>query len=1478
MEQVKELFLKKLSKYAPTKTESAIFDRLKRFGIKVQNDTVKALRIDAVFEGAVSKKLIFKVEDSIKKAYGIDAVDIDCTFENVSFNADIFYDIILTLEKKYSSGYSKGFFEDSHVEWNESESKFIVSLRENVSSEFLYFTSVGDFIKECSLKEYGRAIETDFVGEAAADFISAHEEQMRIDTMKSYAAYEARVAAMPKDEKSKSLFPMDNNGEIEIIDAEKEHVQAGRIVFDISSLNCVFGEMKSTKKLEVTKTDKEGNEVTEEIIKISPSKLSTIKKIEDGKSVRFPCVVFASDGKDTKTGDATNYKLGVTDMECSITVRFTSETPQKLKGKAIIVEGKAQYDKFEEEVVVRAYAIATVKKIPRRDTHPTPRVELHLHTNMSQTDGLCLPDKVISTAEYWNMPAIAVTDHGNAQSYPLIMANSRKSAVKPIYGMEGYLVDDTERAVYDYKNYEGRSLTNDEFVIFDLETTGLSAANCGITEIGAVKYKNGESLEVFETYVNPGMAIPKNITELTGITDEMVKDAPDEKTAVSQFLEFCGDRILVAHNATFDTSFIRRVALQHDLKFTNPYIDTVALSRYINPELTRHKLNLLADYYKLGEFNHHRASDDTKMLAKIFECMCQKFSKMGVRTIGEVLGAMEEKSDPKKLRSYHITLLVKNLTGLKNLYKLISKSYLDYFHRHPLIPKTLLAQHREGILVGSACESGELYTAVLGGRAYGDIMKIADFYDYFEIQPHGNNWFLFDKGELGDDENKAYDKLSDINRQIIKIGEKQNKLVVATGDVHFLEPEDEIYRQIMCFGMKYRDAMRHIPLYLKTTDEMLKDFSYLGKEKAFEVVVTNTRKIADMVERILPIPDGSFSPAVPGSDKELQDICYETAKKMYGDPLPEIVQTRLDRELTSVIKNGYASLYIIARRLVQNSEEHGYLVGSRGSVGSSAVATFSGVSEVNPLPPHYRCEKCHVVEFVEGVGSGYDLPDKACPKCGENMICDGHDIPFETFLGFHGEKAPDIDLNFSGDVQGEAHKYTEVLFGAENIFRAGTVSTIADKTAYGFVKKFLEEQNITLTRAEENRLTAGVAGIKRTTGQHPGGIVVIPKEYEIYDFTPVQHPADDSTSNVITTHFAFEYLHDTLLKLDILGHDVPTEYKMLQDYTGIDVRTVPTNDTNVMKLFTSIEPLGVSPDDIFSSIGTYGMPECGTSYVRQMMEAAKPKCFSDLLQISGLSHGTGIWLGNGEELIKAGTCTISEIIGTRDSIMLYLSNKGVENGLAFKIMESVRKGKGLTPQFEEAMRENNVPEWYIASCKKIKYMFPKAHAAAYMISALRLGWYKVYKPLAFYASHFTVKQSGFDAEIALDKKNLKNLVKTLDSTPNLVAKDKELLAVMQLVLEMYARGIDFLPVDVYKSESFAFVPEDGKIRLPLSSLKGLGENAAKKIREAVSTGAATTVEELKTVAGLSKTLVETLENAGCLKNMPKSAQLSLFDF
>ncbi|MBQ7647412.1 MAG: PolC-type DNA polymerase III, partial [Clostridia bacterium] len=686
-----------------------------------------------------------------------------------------------------------------------------------------------------------------------------------------------------------------------------------------------------------------------------------------------------------------------------------------------------------------------------------------------------------------------------------------------------------------------------------------------------------------------------------------------------------------------------------------------------------------------------------------------------------------------------------------------------------------------------------------------------------------------------------------------------------------------IYRQILCFGLKYSDALRSIPLYLKTTREMLEDFAYLGEEKAFEVVVTNTRKIADMIDPdIKPIPDGSYSPEIPGAADELRDICFKTAHEMYGDPLPEIVETRLKRELDSVIEHGYSSLYIIARRLVQNSESHGYLVGSRGSVGSSVIAAFSGVSEVNPLPPHYYCPNCKHSEFVSGVGSGFDLPDKKCEKCGADMKHDGHDIPFETFLGFHGDKAPDIDLNFSGDVQSEAHKYTEVLFGKENIFRAGTVSTIADKTAYGFVKKYCEERGSTLTKAEENRLVYGVSGVKKTTGQHPGGIVVIPKEYDIHDFTPVQHPADEPGSGVITTHFAFEFLHDTLLKLDILGHDVPTEYKLLLDFTGIDVRTVPTNDQKVMSLFTSPDALGVTQTAINCETGSFGLPECGTSYVRKMLVATQPKCFSDLLQVSGLSHGTGIWTGNGEELIKNGTCTIGEIIGTRDSIMLYLKNKGLENSQAFKIMEDVRKGRGLKPEYEESMKEHNVPDWYIASCKKIEYMFPKAHAAAYMISTLRLGWYKVYHPLAFYASHFTVKQDGFDAELALDRARLKETLARFDAEPKLNAKDKGIQAVMQLVNEMYARGYDFLPVDIYHSEPFKFVPENGKIRLPLSSLNGLGSTAAQKIYDAMRSGRATTLEELKTEAALTKTVVEILKKNNCLGDLPESSQITFF--
>lgn len=904
----------------------------------------------------------------------------------------------------------------------------------------------------------------------------------------------------------------------------------------------------------------------------------------------------------------------------------------------------------------------------------------------------------------------------------------------------------------------------------------------------------------------------------------------------------------------------------------------MALSRYVNADLKNHKLDTLAKYFSLGDFNHHRASDDAEMLSLIFFRMAEKLRSEGVSDFGQMNAAMAENADPKKLRSYHMIIYAKNKAGLKNLYKLISRSYLDYYHRHPRIPLTLLNEYREGLILGSACEAGELYQAFLQGKNKDELKKIAKKYDYLEIQPLSNNRFLIENGSVPDEE-----ALRNINRRICRLGEEMGKPVCATCDVHFLNPEDEIYRKILLKGQKFSDGDRDTGLYLRTTKEMLEEFSYLGEEKAYEVVVTNTRKIADSIEKILPIPDGAFTPKMEGAEEQLQKMCWDRAMEWYGfegkDPRGR--QRRLTRELDSIIKNGFAVLYMIAQKLVSFSEKEGYLVGSRGSVGSSFVASMAGISEVNPLPPHYRCKKCRFSEFGhKEVGSGFDLPEKNCPVCGERLLADGHDIPFETFLGFHGEKSPDIDLNFSGEVQGRVHKYTEELFGKGYVFKAGTLGTLASKTAYGYVMKYLEEKGVTLCRAEVNRLVNGCVGVKKTTGQHPGGIVVIPKEYDVEDFTPIQHPADDPSSDIITTHFPFAYLHDTILKLDELGHDVPTKYKWLETYSGKSVMDVPMNDPAIYRLFSSLEPLGLHEGDIDCKMGTYALPESGTRFVQKMLEEAKPKSFADLVQIAGLSHGTDVWAGNAQELIKNGQCTISEVIGCRDDIMLTLIRYGLDPSLSFNIMEKVRKGKGLTPEWEEEMRAHAVPEWYIDSCKKIKYMFPKAHAAAYQMSAVRLAWYKIYEPLAFYAAYLSVAPGGFDATIVGGgRKKVRECMAEIDEkikNKQSTAKDEDTLAALQLVDESMARGIVYLPIDLYKSDARRFLPEDGKIRMPFNTLPGLGDVAAENLAGARSDGEFTSQQDLRERTKLSKSLLELLEKSGVLKGLSSTNQLSLF--
>ena len=1197
--------------------------------------------------------------------------------------------------------------------------------------------------------------------------------------------------------------------------------------------------------------------------------------------------VFGFTSEPNRAGDKFNVSFNLTDGNSSLSVKKFGLAEEDAKslggtikdGMTVALQGYAKHDVHrevvDEDITFYYTDIAVIKRLRRKDEAPVKRVELHLHTTMSAMDAMIPPADVVKMANQWGHPAVALTDHGNVQGYQDAMLVSEKIGQKVIYGMEAYFVNDTASALYG--TYDGGF--EDEFVVFDIETTGLSNSTCGITEIGAVLVKNGQVLDRYNTFVNPEMPIPQEVVELTGITDDMVKDARTIDAVLPEFFNFIGKRLLIAHNADFDIGFIRVAAKRLEMPFENPYLDTLALSRHLNTELKSHKLNILAKYFDLGDFNHHRASDDAEMLSMIYFKMQEKMLQLDIRSFKDLQNEMSANADPLQLPTYHQIILVKNKVGLKNLYKLVSYSYLDYFRKVPRVPKTVLEKHREGLIIGSACEAGELISAMLQNKPESEIEEIAKFYDYLEIQPICNNSFMIDDDRFS---MKSEEDLRNLNRRVVALGEKLGIPVVATCDAHFAEDEDEIYRKILV-SVKFKNEDRDSHLYYRTTEEMLEEFAYLGEEKAYEVVVANTNAINDQIDSdIRPFPKGTFTPNMEGAEEDLQRICYERAKSMYGDPLPEIVEKRLDKELTSIIKNGFAVLYMIAQKLVWYSESQGYLVGSRGSVGSSVVASMAGISEVNPLPPHYWCPKCQHSEFdvPEGIGSGFDLPDKNCPECGTKMNNDGHDIPFETFLGFFGDKSPDIDLNFSGEVQGKVHKYTEELFGAENVFRAGTIGGIAEKTAFGFVLKYLEEKNLSLPRAEMERLAKHCEGVKRSTGQHPGGIVVVPKEYEIYDFCPVQHPADDPNSDIVTTHFTFEYLHDTLLKLDELGHDIPTKYKWIERFSGTSVMDVPMNAREVYDLFLSTKPLGISPEDIDAQLGTYGLPEFGTRFVMKMVEEAKPRSFADLLQISGLSHGTDVWTGNAQDLIKDGICDISHVIGCRDNIMNDLIRYGLENAHAFKIMEAVRKGKGLTPEWEAEMREHNVPEWYIGSCKKIKYMFPKAHAAAYVMSAIRLGWYKVHMPLAFYAAMFTVAPGGFDAAIVMGgKSRVVATIKDIDKrTRERTASPKEQASMptLQLINECMARGIRFLPIDLEKSDARVFLPENGSIRMPFSALDGVGENAAESIIKARNEDPFFSVEDVQIRAGLNKSVMETLRQAGVFDGINETDQLTFF--
>ncbi len=1407
----------------------------------------------------VDREKIGKIETGVRDAYELNEMKLFPEYPPELFDKNALRGIIAELNE--INAVSRGFLTDAKIMIDGDTVTFRIPFGSE-GKGLVNKTGVAKLIQDAIKREFSLDFEVNI---ETGDVPEDGYEKFYAGEMKRIEEEAAAAAAAVRPVR-RSIFSADKEPEFSV---SGDRVRAGFCVFDTGKKELIYGADNGTQPAS------------------SISQMQISKKTVALVGVTVGEAEVKAFGKSRRA----SLKLTFTDYFASVTLKAVVPTSKAdalsgiKSGTPLLVCGKCRFDEFENEEILEPETVYKIKRIMRSDDAETKRVELHLHTTMSAMDGYIEPNDVVGLAKQLGHKAIAITDHGNVQAFPMVLDALNGDDVKIIYGMEGYFVDDTARAVFGSNKLDANEKSakvnvtdvdlDAEFCVFDIETTGLSPFNCHIIEIGAVNIRNGEVKERFDTFVDPCGHIPDNITALTGIDDSMVEGAPKAKEAVTEFLRFAAGKILVAHNASFDISFIRKACDDNGIEFNKAYLDTLSISRFLNPELKNHKLDTLVDFYMLGDFQHHRACDDAEVTGLIFSKMADKLRTEGIKDIGGMDAAMRERSDPLKLRTYHQVILVRNLTGLKNLYKLVSRGYINYFSKHPRIPKTLLSVMREGLLIGSACQAGELFSAMLENRPHDELVEIADFYDYLEIQPVSNNHFLVERGTLRDD-----DAIRDFNRRIVALGEELGKPVVATCDAHYINEYDDIYRRIILAGMKMPDGEGAGRLYVRTTEEMLREFSYLGEEKAFEVVVTNTNKIADMIEVIRPYPKGTYPPDIPGSAENLQKLCMDTAVSMYGDPLPDIVAERLKVELDSIIKHGFAVLYIIAHKLVKFSEDHGYLVGSRGSVGSSFAATMAGITEVNPLPPHYYCKKCHYSEFITdgSVGSGFDLPDKLCPECGEKLSKDGHDIPFQTFLGFDGDKSPDIDLNFSGEVQALAHKYTEELFGKDNVFRAGTIQTLQSNTAFGFVNKYTEGKGISLTRAEVNRLVGGCIGAKRSTGQHPGGIIVVPRQYEVYDFTPVQYPADDVNSGVITTHFAFSFLHDTLLKLDMLGHDVPTKYKFLEEYSGIPVTDVPLDDPNIYKLFRSPEPLGVTEEQINCQTGTLGIPEMGTANTRKVLIETKPKNFSDLLQVSGLTHGTNVWSGNAQDLIKNGICDISQVVGTRDSIMLYLINRGLDKKMAFSIMEKVRKGKGVSPEFEAAMKEHDVPEWYIESCKKIAYMFPKAHAAAYVISALRLGWYKIYHPLAFYAAYFSAAPDGLDGEIVVEgiEKTLRTVREIEENGKDATQREKETARALGLAAEMMARGIKFLPVDLYRSDAKLFLPENGAVRLPFSSLANLGAAAAASICEERKNGKFYSVAELSERTGITKAIVEVLRKNGIIDGLPETDQISLF--
>lgn len=1467
------------------------------------------LRIYVESDRLIQKNHIFKTEEEIKKQLFPKANMTIKIYEKFSLSSqynpeklyDIYKDSILSEVKDYSH-LVHNILKNAEVEFPE-EYKMLLTIEDTVlaKSKAEEITSILDkiFNQRC-----GMTVTFQLAYKEAKRGKYKEEDELKM------AMQVAEISARIKNLKSEDgEYTEDNSKEA---GKEKEQTSLEKTGGNKGAFNTTKKEGgKFGGKREFTRAIKRsdnpdviyGRDIEEEAIKIEDIVGEMGEVVIRGKIMNL-------DKREIKN-EKTILIFDITDFTDTLTVKMFARNDQVAeitqgiaKGTFVKIKGVAMIDKFDHELTIGS--ITGVQRIPdfttsRSDLSVRKRVELHCHTKMSDMDGVSEAKDIVKRAYKWGHPGIAITDHGVAQSFPdanhvwedlwWAEKSKRKEAgdtdpdpqdfFKVIYGVEAYLVDDLKEIVV---NDRGQGF-DDTFVVFDIETTGFSPVNNRIIEIGAVKVEHGKVVDHFSSFVNPEVPIPYEIEKLTGIRDDMVLGAETIDIVLPDFLEFCGEAVLVAHNATFDMSFIiencRRMG--RDCEFTS--VDTVGIARVLLTGQSKHTLDAVAKTLGIALLNHHRAVDDAEATAQIFVKFIEMLEKEDIITLAKVnaLGATS-KEIVKKQPSYHAIILAKNNTGRVNLYTLISESHLTYYSKRPRIPKSLYMKYQEGLLIGSACEAGELYRALLDGKSDADIAKIVHFYDYLEIQPLGNNQFMIESEKLPNI--RSVEDIKEINRKIVKLGTEFHKPVVATCDVHFLDPEDEVYRRIIMAGKGFSDADDQAPLYFRTTEEMLREFEYLGSDKAEEVVITNTNFIADMIESQMPVRPDKCPPIIPDSDKLLTDICYNKAHEMYGETLPEIVEERLKKELHSIITNGFAVMYIIAQKLVWKSIEDGYLVGSRGSVGSSFVATMSGITEVNPLSPHYYCLNCHYNDFYSDEvrayagRAGIDMPDKNCPVCGELLKKDGFDIPFETFLGFKGDKEPDIDLNFSGEYQSKAHKYTEVIFGAGQTYRAGTIGTLADKTAFGYVKNYYEERGKHKRTCEINRITVGCTGIRRSTGQHPGGIVVLPVGETIHSFTPVQHPANDMTTDTITTHFDYHSIDHNLLKLDILGHDDPTMIRMLQDLTGVDPVTIPLDDPKVMSLFKSTEALGISPSQLGGCpLGSLGIPEFGTDFVIQMLIDTQPSSFSDLVRISGLSHGTDVWLGNAQTLIEEGKATISTAICTRDDIMTYLILTGVESSLSFTIMESVRKGKGLKPEWETAMLEAGVPEWYIWSCKKIKYMFPKAHAAAYVMMAWRIAYCKVNYPLAYYAAFFSIRASAFSYEIMCQgQAHLEAVMADFKKrSDTLSKKEQDTLKDMKIVQEMYARGFDFTPIDIFSAQSRLFQIVEGKIMPSLNSIEGLGEKAADAIVEASQNGIFLSKDDFRQRTKVSKTVIDLMDSLNLLGNLPESNQISLFD-